>query len=133
MKLQFNQTVQDKNTGEYYKPNTSYEFDDARAKEILSTGYAVVIEELKGTKPIEPFVDDTKEEIPKTEEKISKTIDERLNDGEMIDLYSLTRDELQHLAKEKGVAIRGSKEDIIKRLLGEFAMGVKSYPLQTEA
>ena len=53
MKLQFNQTVQDKNTGEYYKPNTTYEFDDARAKEILSTGYAVVIEELKGTKPIE--------------------------------------------------------------------------------
>ena len=56
MKLQFNQTVQDKNTGEYYKPNTTYEFDDARAKEILSTGYAVVVEELKGTKPIEPFV-----------------------------------------------------------------------------
>ena len=79
MKLQFTQTVQDKNTGEYYKPNTSYEFDDVRAKEILSTGYAVVIEELKGTKPIEPFADDTKEEIPKT----------------------------------------------------EFAMGVKSYPLQT--
>ena len=50
MKLQFNQTVQDKNTGEYYKPNTTYEFDDARAKEILSTGYAVVAEELKGTK-----------------------------------------------------------------------------------
>ena len=33
MKLQFNQTVQDKNTGEYYMPNTTYEFDDARAKE----------------------------------------------------------------------------------------------------
>ena len=47
MKLQFTQTVQDKNTGEYYKPNTTYEFDDARAKEILSTGYAVVVEELK--------------------------------------------------------------------------------------
>ena len=119
MKLQFTQTVQDKNTGEYYKPNTTYEFDDARAKEILSTGYAVVVEELKGTKPIEPFVDDTKEEIPKTEGNVTKTVDERLNDGEMMDLYSLTRDELQHLAKEKGVAIRGSKEDIIKRLLGE--------------
>ena len=125
MKLQFKQKVQDKNTGEYYKPNTSYEFDDVRANEILSTGYAVVVEE-KGTKPIEPFVEDSKEEIPKTEENITstvenvtKTVDERLNDGEVIDLYSLTRDELQHLAKEKGVAIRGSKEDIIKRLLGE--------------
>lgn len=119
MKLQFTQTVQDKNTSEYYKPNTTYEFDDARAKEILSTGYAVVVEELKGTKPIEPFVDDTQEEIPKSEENVTKTLDERLNDGEMIDLYTLSREELQHLAKEKGVAIRGSKNDFIERLLAE--------------
>ena len=112
MKLQFNQTVQDKNTGEYYKPNTTYEFDDDRAKEILATGYAIVIEELKGTKPIEPFVEEPQEEIP-------KTLDERLDSGEMIDLYSLSREELQHLAKEKGVAIRGSKNDIIERLLAE--------------
>ena len=31
MELQFKQKVQDKNTGEYYKLNTSYEFDDGRA------------------------------------------------------------------------------------------------------
>lgn len=113
MKLIFMQTVRDKYTGDFYEPNIAYDFEDERAKEILATGYAKVIEEVKGTKPIEPFVEE-----PVTDTG-TKTVDERLNDGEMINLYELTRDELQKLAKEKGVAIRGSKEDIINRLLGE--------------
>lgn len=112
MKLQFNQTVRDKNTGAYYEPNTFYEFDDDRAKEILATGYAKAVEEVKA-RPLETTVE---ESVKGTD---NKTVDERLNDGEMINLYELTRDELQKLAKEKGVAIRGSKEDIVNRLLGE--------------
>lgn len=99
MKLQFNQTVKDKYTGEVYEPNTIYEFDDTRGEEILHTGFATRVEEHKGTKPIEPFVEEPKPDTT--------------------DLHELSRDELIKLAKAKGVAIRGSKEDIINRLTAE--------------
>lgn len=91
MKLQFNQTVTDKYTGEFYEPNTVYEFDDTRGEEILHTGFATRVEELTEEKP-----------KPDT-----------------TDLHELPRDELIKLAKAKGVAIRGSKEDIINRLTAE--------------
>ena len=104
MKLQFNQTVKDKYTGDFYEPNTIYEFDDTRGEEILHTGFATRVEDHKGTKPIEPFVEEPAEEEPKPETK---------------DLHELSRDELIKLAKDKGVAIRGSKEDIINRLTAE--------------
>lgn len=101
MKLRFKQECTDKNTNVLYQVGVIYEFDDERAKEILNTGYAEVVEEIKK-------VDDT-----------PKDVEERLNDGEIVDLYSLSKDELIKLAKEQGVSIRGSKEDIIERLLSK--------------
>ena len=101
MKLRFKQECTDKNTNVLYQTGIIYEFDDERAKEILNTGYAEVVEEAK--KSIDT----------------PKDVEERLNDGEIVDLYSLSRDELVKLAKEQGVPIRGSKEDIIERLLAK--------------
>lgn len=101
MKLRFKQECTDKNTNVLYQVGVIYEFDDERAKEILNTGYAEVVEEIK--KPIDT----------------PKDVEERLNDGEIVDLYSLSKDELVKLAKEQGVPIRGSKEDIIERLLAK--------------
>lgn len=101
MKLRFKQECTDKNTNVLYQVGVIYEFDDERAKEILNTGYAEVVEEIKK-------VTDT-----------PKDVEERLNEGEIVDLYSLSKDELVKLAKEQGVSIRGSKEDIIERLLAK--------------
>lgn len=101
MKLRFKQECTDKNTNVLYQVGVIYEFDDERAKEILNTGYAEAVEEIKR-------VDDT-----------PKDVEERLNEGEIIDLYSLSKDELVKLAKEQGVPVRGSKEDIIERLLAK--------------
>lgn len=109
MKLRFKQECSDKYTNTLYEVGSVHEFEDERAKEILNTGYAELIEEK--TTPIEPF-----DEEPSKEED-TKTVEERLDEGEVINLYELSRDELQKLAKEKGVAIRGTKEEIIERLL----------------
>lgn len=101
MKLRFKQECTDKNTNVLYQVGVIYEFDDERAKEILNTGYAEVVEEIKK-------VTDT-----------PKDVEERLNDGEIVDLFSLSKDELVKLAKEQGVPVRSSKEDIIERLLAK--------------
>lgn len=53
MTLKFKITCQDKNTREEYKANKEYEFDDARAKEILAVkvdGKAVAAEVKKDAK-----------------------------------------------------------------------------------
>lgn len=103
MKLRFKQECTDKNTNVLYRVGTIYKFEDERAKEILNTGYAEVVEEIK--KPFESI------------EEECKDIEDRLNEGEIVDLYSLSKNELIKLAKEQDVSIRGSKEEIIERLL----------------
>ena len=104
MKLRFRQECTDKNTNVLYKVGAIYEFEDERAKEILNSGYAEVVEEVKKVKA-------TVEE--------PKDVETRLNEGEIVDLYSLSKKELENLAKEQGVAVRGTKEEIIERLLSK--------------
>lgn len=68
MKLKFKQLCQDKYNGRYYKKGDIVEFEEERAKEILSNGYgfADVIEEVK-KEPTEVTFEESKEE--KEEEK----------------------------------------------------------------
>ena len=47
MKIKFIDGCVDKYTGESYKKEQEKEFDEARALEIVGTGYAIVIEEEK--------------------------------------------------------------------------------------
>lgn len=103
MKIIFKQECRDKNNGAMYKVGEVHVFEDERAKEILKSGYADLVEEVKETK------NDVAQE--------KKTLQERLDNGEIIELNSLTKSELVNLAKEQGVSVRGSKEDIIERLL----------------
>lgn len=68
MKLKFKHLCQDKYNGRYYKKGDIVEFEEERAKEILSNGYgfADVIEEVK-KEPTEVTFEEPKEE--KEEEK----------------------------------------------------------------
>lgn len=63
MKLKFKQLCQDKYNGRYYKKGDIVEFEEERAKEILSNGYgfADVIEEVK-KEPTEVTFEEPKEE-----------------------------------------------------------------------
>lgn len=103
MKLRFTQECTDKNTNVLYQVGAIYEFGDERAREILKSGLAEVVEEVK------------KSHNKAVEEE--KSLDERLDNGEVVDLNSLTKAELTKLAKEQGVSVRGTKEDIIERLV----------------
>ena len=68
MKLKFKHLCQDKYNGRYYKKGDIVEFEEERAKEILSNGYGFVdvIEEVK-KEPTEVTFEEPKEE--KEEEK----------------------------------------------------------------
>ena len=63
MKLKFKHLCQDKYNGRYYKKGDIVEFEEERAKEILSNGYgfADVIEEVK-KEPTEVTFEEPKEE-----------------------------------------------------------------------
>lgn len=98
MKLKFNARVQDKYTKAIYEKDSVHEFEDKRAMEILSTGYADIVEE---------------------EAKEIDNLDEALENGEMVDLNQLTLKELKKLAKEEGVSTSGSKSDIIERIMSK--------------
>ena len=72
MKLKFKHLCQDKYNGRYYKKGDIVEFEEERAKEILSNGYgfADAIKE-----PKEEVKEEPKEEVkeePKEEEKEEK-------------------------------------------------------------
>lgn len=87
MKLIFNALCQDRYTFRMYAVGDVVEFEDSRAKEILKSGYADIF---KG---------------------------EKQNNDNTVDLSNLSKQELVNLAKEYGVAVRGSKEEIIERIL----------------
>jgi hypothetical protein len=106
MKLRFKCECVDKHTGQTYRRLGVYEFDDDRAKEILATGRAEEVKE-KAVEPAEPVAKSVQE----------KTAEERLDDGELVNLMDLKKSELIEMAKKVGVSTRGSKEDIIERLL----------------
>lgn len=70
MKLKFKQLCQDKYNGRYYKKGDIVEFEEERAKEILSNGYgfADVIEEVK-KEPTEVTFEEPKEEKEEVKEE----------------------------------------------------------------
>lgn len=102
MKIRFKQSCTDKNTGVLYSPNVVYEFDEKRAKEIIATGYAEAVEELKKS----------------IDSEQPKDLETRLDEGEVVDLYSLSKKELVKLCKKQNLDFNGSKEELIERLLG---------------
>ena len=73
MKLKFKHLCQDKYNGRYYKKGDIVEFEEERAKEILSNGYgfADVIEEEK-KEPTEVTFEEPKEEKEKAKEEKPK-------------------------------------------------------------
>lgn len=70
MKLKFKHLCQDKYNGKYYKKGDIVEFEEERAKEILSNGYgfADVIEEVK-KEPTEVTFEEPKEEKEEVKEE----------------------------------------------------------------
>lgn len=70
MKLKFKHLCQDKYNGRYYKKGDIVEFEEERAKEILSNGYgfADVIEEVK-KEPTEVTFEEHKEEKEEVKEE----------------------------------------------------------------
>lgn len=104
MKLRFSCECVDKYNGKTYRRGCTYDFDEDRAKEILATGRA---DEVKEEKPIEQ----------PTEPKEEKTVNQKLDDGELVNLLDLKKSELVEIAKKVGVSTSGTKEQIIERLL----------------
>lgn len=103
MKLRFNCECVDKYTNQKYRRGCVYEFDEDRAKEILATKRADEVKE-----PQVKASDDKKDD---------RSLDQRLDDGEMVNLHELKKAELVKLAEEAGVSTSGTKQDIIDRLL----------------
>ena len=70
MKLKFKHLCQDKYNGRYYKKGDIVEFEEERAKEILSNGYgfADIIEEVK-KEPTEVTFEEPKEEKEEVKEE----------------------------------------------------------------
>lgn len=70
MKIEVTKTYKDKNTGELYVAGKFAEYEDARANEIISAGYARAVKEpeIKVEEPKE----EVKVEKPKTAPKAKK-------------------------------------------------------------
>lgn len=111
-KIKFIYNCMDKYTRVNYNAGDIHEFEDARADEIVATGYAKVITEF-ATK-----VQEAEELADETVEEMVESTEETVEDEEKpLKLSELSKEELVALAKEYGVATRGTKADIIKRLL----------------
>lgn len=123
-KLKFIWDCMDKHTRKNYDKGSIHEFDDVRADEIVATGYAEVIEAIEELpqEEVEVVEEATEEEIEVSEDDV--TIDdisfedeeEVVEDG-VVKLSELSKPQLIELAKECRVSTRGTKEDIIQRLL----------------
>ena len=74
MKLKFKHLCQDKYNGRYYKKGDIVEFEEERAKEILSNGYgfADAIKEPK-EEPKEEVKEEPKEEVKEEKPKRKRT------------------------------------------------------------
>lgn len=119
MRLRFLSTCTDKHTGKTYERDQVYEFEDARGQEILNTKHAVRVDamvELPELPKEEPV-----EEVKEVQEEEPKTVDERLEDGEMINLNDLSINELRKMAKEVGIDSKGTKEELIERIAEEVS------------
>lgn len=130
MKIKFTAPCVDKNTGDNYRKGMIKEFPDERAKEIIATGYAretvetvetvdidADIESAKAEKPVETVetVDNFKEELEAATDELAETVE---NTGvELVNIFDMTLEELKKCAKDIGVSVRGTKKEIIDRIL----------------
>ena len=116
MKLRFRQTVQDKNDGTMYAYNSVHEFDDARAKEILAKGVAVrVCEPINMAK--EEIAEESKPANPAEETVPSDLAEEAPQEPREIKLLEdMTLEELKEIAKQEGLAVRGTKAELVERI-----------------
>lgn len=127
MKIKFTAPCKDKNTGENYRKGMVKEFSDDRASEIIATGYAkeyistvnsvdidADIEKAKAAKPVET-VDNFKEELEAATDELTETVE---NTGvELVNIFDMTLEELKKCAKDVGVSVRGTKKEIIDRIM----------------
>ena len=114
MKLRFRSQCRDKYNGELYEARKVYEFDEARGNEILLTGYAEKVQ----------TIEEVNEEIKakEAEEKVQEKVEApqpQQEEPAVINLYDLKKDDVIKIAKKVGVATRGTKEDIIERILAK--------------
>lgn len=107
--LIFKKHCQDKNTGRYYDAGETFEFEDERADEILATGLA---EESVNVLDHAAKMHEENTVAPANEGETEKK-----PTPSMVNLNELSKKELIEIAKENNVATRGTKEDIIARLM----------------
>lgn len=98
MFIKFKDRCIDKYTGKMYRTNDIHEFDDERANEIISTGYAVAVEP---------------EEKPQIE---VETPEENNTDEAMECLTAKKKSELVEMCKNLNIPSTGSKAELIIRL-----------------
>lgn len=91
-------------TLEEYNVGDVKEFKDARALDIIATGYAKEVKE---------------SEFP--QEIVSEYIASKISEEKEEKLSDLKKSELIEIAKDMGVSTRGTKEDIIERILNAQA------------
>lgn len=126
MKIKFLKRCQDKyDNNVKYHAGEVHEFKEERAKEIIATGYARALDSQE-EKQIDVF--EHQKELEQQENVENEEIDQEQQEDveqqppletvlEPVKLSDLKKEELVELAKENGVSIRGTKEEIIERLM----------------
>ena len=94
MKIEFTRECMDKTTHERYHIGEVREFSSERALEICGVGFALIVED-------EP----------------AKEVAQEATNEEPLKLSEMKKAELVELAKEHGVSTKGTKEEIIQRVL----------------
>lgn len=97
MKLKFRCECRDKYTEAVYQPGMVYDFPDDRGQEIINTGYARMV-------------------LDEPEEPQPQPVEEQ-PDINVQYMPDMSIKELRALAKEVGVSVRGTKAEIIERIL----------------
>ena len=115
MKIKFTRHCMDKFTNENYNQGMIKEFDDERALEIINSGYAVKYQDNNDVVDVRDKLDDETKEETETDDE-TETKEDDTPELEPVELHELTMNELKEIAKELGVAIRGSKDEIIARI-----------------
>lgn len=115
MKIKFTRHCMDKFTNENYNQGMIKEFDDERALEIINSGYAVKYQDNNDVVDVRDKLDDETKEETETDDE-TETKEDDTPELEPVELHELTMNDLKEIAKELGVAIRGSKDEIIARI-----------------
>lgn len=105
MLLRFTKTCKDKYTEQMYYLNSTHEFEEERGNEIVATGFAEIVEEPK------------KEPTEEKEQEAETNYEEALKAGKVVNLYDLKLEDIKKIARKEGVAVRGTKDEIIERIM----------------